>query len=138
MRVVANRAALAHCLVLKHNGPRLRLMTGRATLILPRHCQAALGFEDVSAVRVVAIHAIHIAFIDRMMLRQTELRLHIQMTLETGGGIFSRIDDKSGRAATPDMFAARTVARFATALPCHGRAFDMQPRMCAGREFAHN
>ena len=138
VRVVTNRAALPQCLVLKDKGPRLRLMTARATLILPRHCQAALRFKDVSSVRVVAIHAVHIAFNDRMMLRQIEFGLSVQMALETGCGIFSRIDDEAGRATTSNMFAAWTVAGLASALPCHGCALDMQPRVRAGREFADN
>ena len=138
VRVVTNRAAFAQRLVFKDERPRLRLVTARATFILPCHCQAALRFEDVSAVRVVAIHAVHIAFDDRMMLRQIEFGLHVQMTLETGSGIFSRIDDESGRAAGPNMFAARTMAGLASALSRRGRAFDMQPRMRTGGEFADN
>ena len=134
--VMTNRAAFAQRLVLKDKWPCLRLVTVRTTLILPRHCQASLRFEDVSAVGIVAIHAIHIAFNHRMMLGQIEFSLRVEMALETGRRIFSRIDNEAGRASAPDMFAARTMAGFATTLPGHSRAFDMQPRVRTGRKFA--
>lgn len=136
--VMANGAAFAHCLMLKDHWSCLSLVTARATLILTGHRQTALSFEDVAPVRVVAIHAIHETLIDRMMLRQIKLPLHVEMALKTRGRVFAGIDDEGGRAATPDMLAARTVAGFATALPCHGGAFDMQARVWAGREFANN
>lgn len=122
----------------KDKGPRLRFVTSGAALILARHGKTTRRLEDVAAVRIVAIHTIHEAFSDRMMLRQIEFGLHVQMTLETGSGIFSRIDDESGRAAGPNMFAARTMAGLASALSRRGRAFDMQPRMRTGGEFADN
>jgi hypothetical protein len=136
VRIMTNRAAFAECFVFKDDGPRLRLVTLRATLILPRHGQAAFRLEDVAAVRIVAIHAIHVAFHNRMMLRQIEFSLHIEMALKTGRGIFSGIDDEANSAATPDMFAAWTVTGFTAALALHGGAFDLQPRVRAGREFA--
>lgn len=138
VRVMTRRAAFAQGLVLKNKGSSLRLVTPRATLILPRHSQAGLRFEDVAAVWIVAIHAIHVAFNDRMMLRQIEFSLRIQVALETGCWIFSRIDDEADRAAGPDMFAAGAVAGFATALALHGGAFDLQPRVRAGRKLTDN
>lgn len=96
MRVMAGRAALAHGLVLKDKGPRLRLVTLRATLILPRHGQATGRLEDVAAVRIVAIHAIHETFDDRMMLGEIEFGLHVEVALEAGRGVFPGIDDEAG------------------------------------------
>lgn len=69
MRVVANRAAFPQCLVLEHDRPRLLLMTLRTALVKPRHRQASRGFENVAAMRVMTLHAVHMAFLDRVMLR---------------------------------------------------------------------
>lgn len=138
MRVVADRAAFAHRFMLENKRARLGHVALRATLILPRHGQAALRFEDVTAVRVVAIHAIHVAFDDRMMLRQVKFRLYVQMTLKTGLRFFTGVDDEAGLAAGMDMLAARAVAGLATALAGHRRIFNMQARVRASREFSDN
>lgn len=136
VRVMANRATLAQGLVFEDNGPSLRLVTSGATFILPRHGQAALRLEDIAAVRIMAIHTIHETFRDGMMLRQIKFGLHVQMALETGGGIFAGIDNESSIAAGPDMFAAGAVAGFTTSLPRHGRILNIQPRMRARGKFA--
>src|SRR5580698_1039160 len=133
--VMTSRAAFAQGLMLKNKRPRLRLVTTRAALILPRHGQAAGRLEDVATVRIMAIHAIHEAFHDRMMLGQIEFGLHVEVALETGRGIFSGIDDEAGRAAGPDMFAAGAVAGFTTSLTGHGGPLNLQARVRAGREF---
>lgn len=135
MRVMTNGASFTHGFVFENHRACLRLVTTRAALILSRHRQAALGLENVAPVRVMAIHAIHESFHDGMVLRQTELRLDVQMALETGGRLFAWVNDEGSRAAGPNMFAARPVAGFAAALPSHGRAFDVQARVGAGREF---
>lgn len=136
VRVVTNRATLAQSFVLEDKGSCLRLVAAGTTLILPGHRQPACRLENVTAVWIVAIDAIHVAFSDRMMLRQIEFRLHVEVALETGRGIFSGIDDETGAAAGPDMFAAGPVAGFATALARHGSAFDVQTGVWAGRKFA--
>lgn len=107
---VASRAAFAQRFVLKNKWTRLGLMTLRATFILPRHREAARWFENVAAVWIVAIHAIHVAFDDRMMLRQIKFRVNVEVALKTGFGIFAGIDDEFRRAAAADVFAAGTVA----------------------------
>jgi hypothetical protein len=119
VRVVADGAAFAQRLVFKNERPRLGLMTLRATLILRRHRESARRFENVAAVRIVAVGAIHVAFDDRMMLRQIEFRMNVEVTLKTGFGIFAGIDDEPRRAAGADVFAAGTVAGFAAALAGH-------------------
>jgi hypothetical protein len=92
-------------------------------------------FENVAAVRIVALHTTHAAFNDRMMLRQIEFGLNIQMTLKTGRRVIARIDDECCAAAGFDMFAAGTVAGFAPGLPAMRRTFKMNPRVRAGGKF---
>ena len=59
------------------------------------------------------------------MLRQVELRMGFQMTVETRRRIFPRIhDEPPASAARLDVFAAGTVTGFAAAHSSHGRAFN--------------
>ncbi len=138
MRAMTRRATFAQGLVFKDKGPSLGLVTSRATLILPCHGQAACRLKDVAPMWIMAVHTIHETFNDRMMLRQIEFGLHVQMALETGLGLFPRIDDESNSAAGADMFAAGPVARLATTLPRHGRVLNVQPRVRAEGKFAHD
>ena len=135
VRIVTDGAALAEGLMLENEGPGLGLMALRAALILHRHGQSARGFKDVAAVRIVTVHATHVAFDDGMMLRQVEFALHIEMALETGFGIFAGIDDELRGAAGADVFAAGAMAGFATAFAGHGRIFKVQTRMRTGGKF---
>lgn len=135
VRTMANRAAFVQGFVFKNKGPGLGLMTLGAALVLPRHRQPARRFEDVAAVRIVAVHAIHVAFDDRVMVRQVEFRLHIEMALKTGLRFFAGVDDELRRAAGTDVFAAGAMAGFAPALAGHPRVFKMQPRVGAGGKF---
>ena len=120
VRAVAGHAAFAHGVVGKHKGPGLILMTLGAAFIRARHGQSARRFEQVTPVRVMALHAIHVSFNHRMVLGQREFRMHIQMTLKAGGGVMAGIDDKFGAAAGFDVFAAGSVAGFAARLTRHG------------------
>jgi hypothetical protein len=138
VRVMANGATLPHGLVLKDDGPSLGFVTTRATFILPGHRQAARRLEDVTPVRIMTIHAIHEALNHRMMLRQIKFPLHVEMALETRGGVFPGIDNQVRCAAGPDMFTARSVAGLATTLARHGGTFDVQTGVRAGWEFADN
>lgn len=135
MRTVANGAPFAQRLMFKNERPGLGLMTLGAALILPRHRQPARRFEDVATVGIVAIHAIHVAFDDRVMMGQIEFRLNVEMALETRFRIFAGVNDELRRAAGTDVFAARAVAGFAPALARHRRVFKMQPRMGTGGKF---
>ena len=134
--VVTNGAAFAHRLVLEYKWPRLIAMTLRATFILSRHRQSARRFENVAAVRVVAIHATHAAFDDRMMLWQTEFGVDIEMALETGCRIAARINDELRAAAGFNVLAAGTVAGFAAGFADHRRIFKMNARVRAGGKFS--
>ena len=136
MRVVADDAALTHRFMLEHKRTGLRFMALSAALVLLRHGQAAFRFKNVASVRVVAIHTTHVAFDDGMMLRQVEFGLHVNMALEAGIGIFTRIDDELSRATGADMFAAWPVTGFTTAFAGHGGIFDVKPGMRARGEFS--
>ena len=70
VRTVAGDAAFAQRRMFKNKRPRLVAMTLRAAFILPRHRQPARRFENVPAMRIVTLHAAHVAFDDWMMLRQ--------------------------------------------------------------------
>jgi len=138
VRIMASGATFPQCLVLKNERARLRLVTLRAAFVLASHGQSARALEHVAAMRIVAVHAIHVALDDRVMLRQRKLRVRVEMALKTGRRIFAGIDDEFGRTARANMFAAGTVAGFATALPGHGGVDRMQPRMRAHRKFPDN
>src|SRR5580765_7621399 len=117
MRVVANRAAFPHRGVLEDERPGLLAMRLAAGFILARHSQASSGLQDVHPMRVMALDAIHLSFKDRMMLGKVELRARFLMALETGFGVFARIQDKFLRAAATrhrDVLAARAVAGLTT------------------------
>jgi hypothetical protein len=138
VRVVTSGATFAQRFVLEHHGPGLLAVTRGASLVEPRHRQPARGFENVAAVRVVALHAVHAAFGDGMMLRQIEFSVRLQMALKTRGRVFARIDDElAATAAGLDVQAARPVTRLAPALSGHRRAVEMHPRVRARREHAH-
>ena len=128
-RVVANDAAFAQSFVFKNERACLGLMTLRAIFVLPRHRQSASRFENIAAVRVVAIHATHVAFNDGMMLRQTEFRMNVEVALKTGFRIFAGIDDELRRTPRADVFAAGAVAGFAAALAGHRGVGKMQARV---------
>jgi hypothetical protein len=125
VRVVADGATFVHGFVFEDERPRLVLMALRATLVLPGHCQASSRFKDIAAMRIVAVHAVHVTFNDRMMLGQIEFALHIEMTLKAGVGLFAGIDDELCFAAGPDVLAAGSMTGFTAAGAGHGWIFDV-------------
>jgi hypothetical protein len=96
-----------------------------------RHREAAVRFHDVCAVRVVALDAVHFAFKDRVMLRQMKLSIRGDVTLKTGFGLFSGIDDEFA-TADGDVFASGTVAGFASLLAGHLRIGHTDARVWTG------
>ena len=98
VRSVANRAPFPQGLVFKYEGPGLLAMTLRAAFVQPRHRQSAVWFHDVAAVRIVALHAVHPVFNDRVMLRQVELRVDFKMALKAGRGVLAGIGDEFAAA----------------------------------------
>src|SRR6266568_1689514 len=133
VRVMAHGAAFAQRLVVEDIGPGLLAMTLRAALVMPRHGQTTSRLENISPVRVVALDAIHAAFNHRMMLRQIEFGLGIQMTLKAGSRVFARVDDESSTTASClDVFASRPVTGLAPGFSCQLGAFKVDARMGAG------
>jgi len=110
-----------------------------AHFILARHGEAAGGFHDVHAVRIMALDAVHFAFEHRMMLGIVKFRLDFQVALQASLGVLAGIDDeffKPALAAHRNMFAAGAVAGFATVLAGHGAIIQMQARVGAGGKHA--
>lgn len=135
VRIVADRTTFPHGFVFKDERPGLFAMTLGAGLIEPRHGEAAGGFHHVASVRVVALHAIHFAFDDRMMLRQVELGVGLEMTLKASRCVVPGIEDEFAAAtADGDMFAAGAVAGFAAVLALPGQSVESQARVRAGEK----
>lgn len=123
VRVVAGDAAFAQRFMLKDKRAALLAMAGRAAFIQARHRQARVGLHDFTAMRVMALYAVHSAFNHGMMLRQGEIGVNIEMALEAGGRVFTGIDDEhSAPPAGRDVLAAGAVAGFATG---QGGEFDI-------------
>lgn len=132
---VTHRATFAQGFVLEDERLRLVAVTVRAGLVQARQTRAAGGLHDIRAVRVVALHAVHFAFEHRMMLRQAEFGVGVEVTIETGGGVPARIQNKFPTPATDfNVFAPGTVAGFTTAgAGCRHRR-KVHPGMGAGGE----
>ncbi len=137
MRRVTHSAAFAQGFVFKDQRTRLLAMTGRAAFVEARHRESAGRLEDVAPVRVVTVHAVQPPFDDRVVVRQIEFRVRLQVTLEAGRRVLAGIDDKlTPTAAHRDVLAARTVARFASRLIGHWGCVKMDAGMWAGRKRA--
>jgi len=102
VRLMTDYAAFAQRLMLVDHRARLFAMTLRAgfvearqTRLRPRAKTGAMGcFENIRPVRVVALHAIHSLFEHRMVVRQPELRVDFEMTIQTSLGRAARVDDE--------------------------------------------
>lgn len=76
------------------------------------------AFDRVADVRIVAIRATHFSFQHWMVMRQFKFCAHFQMTLETGIGRLSRIDNGVRAAAALNVQASRSVAALTAHLLC--------------------
>jgi len=86
-------------------------VTFPAILIQSRHRQPACRFKDVRTMRIMALYTILPVFQHGMMLREIEFSMCLQMAIETGRRVLSRVDDEFATpAACFDMFAAWAVA----------------------------
>ena len=133
MRLVADPATLAQGRVLKHGGFGLFAVAGGASLVQLREGRSARRFQDVAAVRIVTLHAVHFAFEDGMMLREVELRLRFQVAVKTGLRLPARVEDEFSPPATDrDMPAGGTMTGFATLRAWQLDSVHAQPRMRAG------
>jgi len=111
VRTVAGGASFSQRRMLEHKRPRLLFVALRAVFIHARHRQPPRRFHDVAAVRVMALHAIHLLLQNRMMLWQVEFAFNGAMALETCRGILARIHNEfPAPAPTLDMQAAWPMA----------------------------
>ena len=121
-------ATLTHCLVLINKWAALLCVTLEAGFVsrheskatgselLSNICRGALGRDPF--VRFMAIAAAHLAFKDRMMMRQLKRCPNVQVTLKTGVRRFSRIDDRASAAAGLNVQTSGPVARLAANVLC--------------------
>jgi len=135
VRRVADSAAFTHRLVLKYEWPALVSVARRARFIQLGHGQARRRFEDVATVRIVALYAIHSPFDDRVVIRQVQLGMNLQVTLKANRRVPARVDDKpAAPAAGSGVFAARSVAGFASGLACPLQIVFVKACVGAGRK----
>jgi hypothetical protein len=95
------------------------------------------AFDRVAGVRIMTIGAAHLAFQNRVMMRQLEFRAHFQVTLETGVGGFARINDLARVAAALDMQTSGTVTGLAAHL-LRVLSLCLQARMRRGSKIARD
>lgn len=135
VRVVAGGAALAHGFMLENERLGLFAMALRAIFVEARHGQPTRRLEDIAAMRIVALHAVHAAFDDRVVLGQVELGVGFQMAFKAGGRIFARVNDEfAPPAARRNVFAAWAMAGFAPRLAGQFGLIQMNPGVGAGRK----
>jgi hypothetical protein len=110
MRLMADGAPLAQGLMDKNKWPHLLPVALRASLVQSSHHQTSAPFVNVHPMGVVALDAIHFAFENGVVLWHVDLRLSLQMTLETRSGVAAGIDDEAANSsACRHMPAARAV-----------------------------
>ena len=110
MWMVTRRAAFPQRFMLKDETAGLIAMAARALLVQSRHGQAARRFHDVTAVRIVALHTVHLPFANGMMLREVEVSVDFEMAREARLRIPARIENEFSSSTGCDVFAAGTVA----------------------------
>ena len=114
VRVMAGGAALTQSGMFEDEGPRLLAVTCRTPLIESGHRQPSSRFENVTAMRIMTLRAVHFVFEQRMVLRQPEFSLDRPVTFETRLRVLPRIDDRLASTAPPQhVQAGRPVAGFA-------------------------
>lgn len=126
--LMTDRAAFAHGLVLEHHRPGLLPMTLGARFVQAGHRQAARRLHDVAAMWIVALDTVHPRFDHRVMTRQIEFRVDLQMTLITACRILPWIDDELAPAsARRYMFASGPVTRLTTGAPRQFQILFVKP-----------
>src|ERR1039458_5078737 len=115
VRIMTDRAALPQRRMLKYKGPGLLSVTLRTGFVPARHCQPPRRFEDVAAMRVVALRAVHLLLQHRVVLRKLKFPLLLAMALETSRGVFAGIDDELAFASASRDVQASCSSREAEA-----------------------
>jgi hypothetical protein len=96
--------------VLEDERPRLLAMAGGALFVQARHPQSAGRLEDLTAVGIVAVDAVHLALDHRVVLGQAE-RICTRDGTINRPGVLARIEDQLGAiAGRRDMLAAGSMA----------------------------
>jgi len=137
---MAGGASFAQRRMLENEGAGLLPVALRTRFVLPGHRQTPGRFHDIHPMRIVALRAIHLPFRHGMMLWKMEFRIDLQMALITSLWVFAGIDDKlfASGASHRDVFAGRSVARFASVGSWHFAGVKMESRVRAGRKCARN
>ena len=140
---MAAHATLSERFVLENKRSALRSVTLEAGFVLAEQGGSAalerLGkirsaaFDRVPFVRIMAIGATDFPLEHRMMMRQIEFRLHLQVALETSRRRLARINDGPRRATAFHVQTSRPVTRFAANVLRIG-AFRFQARVRRRRE----
>ncbi len=112
---VARRATFAQGFVLPNKRAALLLMAFEASFVDILHARRGPG-AHIIPVRAVAIHTTHLAFQNRMMVRQAEFHLLVRMAGKTSFGVLPWIDNAPDAltATGSDMQTTRAVAAFAS------------------------
>jgi hypothetical protein len=142
---MASDASLAHRLVFIDERTTLLCVTLEAGFVSSHESKAAgsdlllnvcWGALDRDAfVRFMTIAAAHLAFEDRMMMRQLKCCANIQVTLETSVWRFSRVDNRALSAASLYVQTPRAVARLATHI--HRRFCGFGAAFCSALTYDH-
>lgn len=127
---MTNRAAFAQRFVFVNHELRLLAMALRTAVVESSKGKAALRFKNIHAVRIVALDTIHFSFEHRMMLRQSEFRVLLDVARETRGWLFPGIHDEFSPSTTRlHMQTSRSMARFATDSARRQVTADVKSRM---------
>jgi hypothetical protein len=110
VHLMAGRAAFTHGLVFKHKRPALFFVAFKTRLVDPFQTRRGPGF-DVRTVRAVAGGAVHLAFQDRMVVRQAEFHFFVGMALKARGHVFFGVENIFRAAPLFDVEAGRPVAQ---------------------------
>lgn len=133
MRVMTDGAAFPQGRVFENERPGLIAVALGASFVQPGHGETMRRFHDVLAVRIVTLNAVHFAFNYRMMLRQVEFRIDLNVALKTGFRALAGIDDEfPPSASNRNMFAGRAMARFTALHPRQLGVVQAQSGMRAG------
>ena len=137
--LVTRGAALPQSGMFENERMRLFPVTLGASFVQARHGQAALGLSNIAAVRIVTLNAVHPVLRHRMVPRQTELGVNIQVASKTTCRVLAWIGDKNApSAASLHMFAARPVAGFATGPTCKFGVLKANSRVDAAGKLMRN
>jgi hypothetical protein len=139
VRLMADSASFAQCFVFENERASLLAMALSAPFIQTSHHQSPAPLVNIHSVRIVTLGAIHFAFPDRVMLRQINFGMSLQMALQAGGRVVTRINDQpTAPPACRHMPAARTMACLAAGRPREAGPFKVHSSMGTGREYAGN